>query len=253
MLYVDEACRSFLCRIALTVVLIRAGIGVDLDAVKKTKSLICRLGVVPPIVEGVVIFALGTLILPMDLKMQLLFAIILAPTSPAVVIPTMLGFMKKGYGTLTGTSSAIIASSTIDNIICIVAYNVLVSVVFSSVLLRYEFSIQFTAAVLGVIIGIFGGFIFRIHPHIGSNNLHIVRAILLFSVCAALNFVSLAIEMSTMGVIATVLMSFTASNGWKKTMESKFYHEAEIFTFIWDYFAVQMLFSLIGFQFQLNQ
>ena len=37
MLYVDEACRSFLCRIALTVVLIRAGIGVDLDAVKKTK------------------------------------------------------------------------------------------------------------------------------------------------------------------------------------------------------------------------
>lgn len=61
-----------------------------------------------------------------------LFRIILAATSPAVTIPTMLDLIKNGYGSSSLVPTALLASCAIDNMTCIAGYSVSVALIFTT-------------------------------------------------------------------------------------------------------------------------
>ncbi|VDM48348.1 unnamed protein product [Toxocara canis] len=188
--------------------------------------------------------------------MSILFGIILAATSPAVTIPAMLDLIKNGYGSSSGVPTALLASCTIDNMTCIAGYSVSVALIFTTVKITYEMAITFTTIVLSVVGGVVGGRVLWVFPHEGSHHVHFTRGVLLISVCLALNYGTLAIECPSAGVIATVILSMVASMRWS---ENAFcflhlqYKEAESLALMWNFFAMQIMFSLIGYEFDFRK
>ncbi|KHN72858.1 Sodium/hydrogen exchanger 9B1 [Toxocara canis] len=252
LLFIDERWNRFFRKAALTVILIRAGIGLDPEKLKRTKSAVFRLGIISTLCEAGAIVLTSHFIFGISLRMSILFGIILAATSPAVTIPAMLDLIKNGYGSSSGVPTALLASCTIDNMTCIAGYSVSVALIFTTVKITYEMAITFTTIVLSVVGGVVGGRVLWVFPHEGSHHVHFTRGVLLISVCLALNYGTLAIECPSAGVIATVILSMVASMRWRYDTPGK-YKEAESLALMWNFFAMQIMFSLIGYEFDFRK
>uniref|UniRef100_A0A914RWD9 Cation/H+ exchanger transmembrane domain-containing protein n=1 Tax=Parascaris equorum TaxID=6256 RepID=A0A914RWD9_PAREQ len=131
---------------------------------------------------------------------------------------------------ISGIPTALLASCAIDNMTCIAAYGVSVALIFTTVKITYEMAITFTTIVLSVVGGIIGGRILWVFPHEGSHHVHFTRGVLLLSVCLALNYGTLAIDCPSAG-----------------------YKEAEALAQMWNFFAMQIMFSLTGYEFDLRK
>ena len=57
---------------------------------------------------------------------------VLAAVSPAVVVPSLLSLQARGYGTDKGISTLVIAASSIDDIIAITGFGVILGIAFST-------------------------------------------------------------------------------------------------------------------------
>uniref|UniRef100_F1L2F0 Sodium/hydrogen exchanger-like domain-containing protein 1 n=1 Tax=Ascaris suum TaxID=6253 RepID=F1L2F0_ASCSU len=252
LLFIDERWNRFFRKAALTVILIRAGIGLDPEKLRRTKGAVFRLGIISTLCEAGAIILASYFLFGISGRMSILFGIILAATSPAVTIPTMLDLIKNGYGSSSLVPTALLASCAIDNMTCIAGYSVSVALIFTTVKITYEMAITFTTIVLSVVGGIIGGRILWVFPHEGSHHVHFTRGVLLLSVCLALNYGTLAIECPSAGVIATVLLSMVASVKWRNDTPGKF-KEAEALAQMWNFFSMQIMFSLIGYEFDFRK
>lgn len=56
---------------------------------------------------------------------------ILSAVTPAVVVPSMLSLTERGYGTEQGIPTLVIAAASIDDVLAITGFTVLLGVVFS--------------------------------------------------------------------------------------------------------------------------
>lgn len=85
-------------RIALIIILIRAGLNLKIDDLKKVGRPAILMCFIPAIFEiiGMLIFA--QLILGLSIIDSLLLGTVVAAVSPAVIVPHMLKIMDEGYG-----------------------------------------------------------------------------------------------------------------------------------------------------------
>lgn len=60
------------------------------------------------------------------------FRFVLAAVSPAVVVPSLLSLQARGYGTDKGISTLVIAASSLDDIISITGFGVVLGIAFST-------------------------------------------------------------------------------------------------------------------------
>ncbi|MEM5568523.1 cation:proton antiporter [Aerococcus urinaeequi] len=116
---------SDLRRIALMIILLRAGLNIDLQDLKKVGRPAILMSFLPATLE-----IIGTIILaPIFFEMSYLSAAILgaivAATSPAVVVARMLDLMGKGYGKKKGVPQMILAGSSMDDIFVIIIFTAL--------------------------------------------------------------------------------------------------------------------------------
>ena len=56
----------------------------------------------------------------------------LAAVSPAVVVPCMLGLSEKGYGVDKGIPTLVIAAASVDDVLAISGFGVVLGITFSS-------------------------------------------------------------------------------------------------------------------------
>lgn len=109
-------------KIALIIILTRAGLGLDLSGLKKIGRPAFLMCFLPASFEllGVVIFA------PMFMGVSYLEAAVLgavlAAVSPAVVVPRMVKLMDEGYGTEKGIPQLILAGASVDDVYVIVLF-----------------------------------------------------------------------------------------------------------------------------------
>uniref|UniRef100_A0A2K6W2M4 Na_H_Exchanger domain-containing protein n=1 Tax=Onchocerca volvulus TaxID=6282 RepID=A0A2K6W2M4_ONCVO len=249
-LYIDRIWSALFRKAALTVILMRAGMGLDPEALRKTKVTVFRLGVISTLCEGGAIVLAAYFIFGVNIEMSILFGTILSATGPAVTIPAILDLLKKGYGQGSGLPTAILASCTIDNMTCIAAYTVAASLIFTTVKLTYEIAMTFTTIAISVVVGVLGGRILWVFPHEGSHHRHFIRGVLLLSICLALNFGTLAIGKPSCGVISTVLLNMVVTIKWKEANVK--FKEADALALMWNFFAMQIMFGLIGFEFDIK-
>lgn len=140
-------------QIALIVILIRAGLSLDIEDLKKIGRPALLMSFVPASFELIGVLLLAPAIFKMSVLDAAVLGTVLAAVSPAVIVPKMLHLMDTGYGTEKGIPQLIMAGASIDDVFVIVLFTAFVGLentgTFSPVsLLQIPISI-----ILGIIIG----------------------------------------------------------------------------------------------------
>lgn len=148
---------SDLRRLALVIILTRAGLSLDLDDLKKVGRPAFLMCFVPACFEilGVILFA------PKLLQISILEAAIMgavvAAVSPAVIVPRMLKLMDEGYGKKNSIPSLILAGASVDDIFVIVLFTAFTSLATGGSVSVKDF-VQIPVSIfVGLLIGVIFG------------------------------------------------------------------------------------------------
>ena len=146
-------------QIALMIILMRAGLNLQISDLKKVGPSALLMCFVPASFEIIGLMILAPIFLHLDLLNAALLGTVLAAVSPAVVVPLMLKLMDEGYGTKEGIPQLIMAGASMDDVYVIVLFTSLLTLAKSGEfnvlsLLRIPTSILF-----GIISGIVLGYV----------------------------------------------------------------------------------------------
>lgn len=111
--------------IALIIILLRAGFELSREALNKVGVQALLLSFVPGIMEGSTIALLGPRFLPLTHLESAMLGFIIAAVSPAVVVPMMIGFIKRRMGAKKGIPTMVMAAAALDDVVAIVIFSVL--------------------------------------------------------------------------------------------------------------------------------
>lgn len=110
-------------KIALIIILTRAGLGLDLGSLKKLGRPAVLMCFVPASFEVLGMLVLGPKLLGLSLLEAALMGAVLAAVSPAVVVPRMVKLMEEGYGTKEGIPQLVLAGASVDDVYVIVLFS----------------------------------------------------------------------------------------------------------------------------------
>ncbi len=108
--------------IALIIILLRAGLGLDWDVLKKVGRPALGLSFIPGVLEGVTIMFVSTLIFDFTLIQGGILGFIIAAVSPAVVVPAMLQLKDEKRGEDKNIPTLILAGASLDDIVAITIF-----------------------------------------------------------------------------------------------------------------------------------
>ena len=156
---------SELRKIALIIILTRAGLGLDLSGLKKIGRPAVLMCFVPASLEIFGIILLAPRVMDLTVLEAAVMGAVLAAVSPAVVVPRMVKLMDEGYGAKKGIPHLILAGASVDDVYVIVLFSTFAGMIQGekasvTSFLNVPFSI-FSGVVLGLLIGIFFAYYFK--------------------------------------------------------------------------------------------
>ncbi len=113
---------SELRKMALIIILMRAGLGLDVSGLKKIGRPAVMMCFVPASFELLGILLLAPRLIGLSLLETAILGSVLAAVSPAVVVPRMVKLMEEGYGTEEGIPQLILAGASVDDVYVIVLF-----------------------------------------------------------------------------------------------------------------------------------
>lgn len=228
--------------IALIVILIRAGLSLDLEDLKKVGRPAVLLSFIPATIEIVTVTLVAPMIFDIDYVTALMMGGIIAAVSPAVVVPRMIKLMESGHGRAKRIPHMILAGASIDDVYVIVLFYAFLKLgqgenFHISTLLNVPIAI-----ILGVVVGFFVGWIAS-HFFKKFHMRDTVKVLIIF----ALGFLFVALEDSLDKFIA--LSGLLAVMAFGISLNKNYPHLAKRlvkkFEKIW-VIAEIMLFVLVG-------
>lgn len=114
-------------KIALIIILTRAGLSLDLSGLKKIGRPAVLMCFVPASFEIIGILILAPKLMGLTTLEAAIMGAVLAAVSPAVVVPRMVKLMDEGYGTKEGIPQLILAGASVDDVYVIVLFSTFVS------------------------------------------------------------------------------------------------------------------------------
>ncbi|XP_050538581.1 sodium/hydrogen exchanger 9B2-like isoform X2 [Daktulosphaira vitifoliae] len=157
---------------ALSVILIKGGLGLDPDQLKRLSVAVIKLSILPCVAEAFAAAIIAYFIIPSySWEWALSLGFVLSAVSPAVLVPRLLWLKKNGYGESNGVNTLVIAASSLDDIISISAFGVLLGLVFSEGNLTSKIIQGPVDVGIGTALGILWGFVLMyIPPSPWANN-----------------------------------------------------------------------------------
>ena len=110
-------------KIALIIILTRAGLGLDLTSLKKIGRPAVLMCFVPATFELAGMLLLAPRLMGISLLEAAVMGAVLAAVSPAVVVPRMVKLMEEGYGVKEGIPQLILAGASVDDVYVIVLFS----------------------------------------------------------------------------------------------------------------------------------
>lgn len=114
--------------IALIVILVRAGLSLDIQDLKRVGRPAILMCFVPATFEIIGAVLLAPRLLGVSVIEAAIMGAMLAAVSPAVIVPKMLTLMEKGYGTNKSIPQLIMAGASADDIYAIVLFTSFIGV-----------------------------------------------------------------------------------------------------------------------------
>lgn len=118
---------SELRKIALIIILMRAGLNLDLSDLKRVGRPAILMCFVPACFEMVGMILLAPKLLGISLLDAAIMGSVVAAVSPAVIVPKMLQLMDEGYGTKESIPQLILAGASVDDVFVIVMFTAFLS------------------------------------------------------------------------------------------------------------------------------
>ncbi|MCM1023070.1 MAG: cation:proton antiporter [Prevotella sp.] len=109
-------------RIALIIILIRAGLKLNIGDLKKVGRPAVMMCFVPACFEIIGMILLAPKLLGLSLLDSAVLGAVVGAVSPAVVVPRMINLIDDGYGTEKGIPQMILAGASVDDVFVIVMF-----------------------------------------------------------------------------------------------------------------------------------
>ncbi len=148
---------SELRKIALIIILTRAGLGLDLAGLKKIGRPAVFMCFVPATFEILGMILLAPKIIGVSVLEAAVMGAVLAAVSPAVVVPRMVKLMEEGYGTKQGIPQLILASASVDDVYVIVLFSTFLGMMQGKGVSAVSFINIPVSILLGIAIGLILG------------------------------------------------------------------------------------------------
>lgn len=181
-------------RMALIIILIKAGLSLDISDLKEIGLPAVLMSFLPAAFEiaGFVIF--GPMILGVTRLEAAIMGAVLGAVSPAVVVPRMVELMEKKYGTDKKIPQLVLAGASLDDVFVIVLFQAFVGMAQGngiSVRSFIDVPVSIVSGIaLGALVGILLAFIFDLfyrHNHKIRNSLKVILVL-------AISFLLMAVE-----------------------------------------------------------
>lgn len=115
-------------RIALIVILLRAGLELRRDTLNRVGRAALVMSCLPAIFEILAVMWVAPRLLGMTYLEAAMLGAILGAVSPAVVVPLMIDFMDRGRGTKKGIPTLVLGASSLDDVFVIVLFSVFLGI-----------------------------------------------------------------------------------------------------------------------------
>ena len=109
-------------KIALIIILLRAGLKLSLDDLKKVGRPAVLMCFLPATLELLGMILLAPKLLGISLLDAAILGAVVGAVSPAVIVPKMIKLMDEGYGTKKGIPQMILAGASVDDVFVIVLF-----------------------------------------------------------------------------------------------------------------------------------
>ena len=150
---------SDLRRIALIIILMRAGLSLDLNDFKKVGRPAIFMCFVPACFEMIGMVILAPQLLGISVIDAAIMGAVVGAVSPAVIVPKMLKLMEEDYGTQKSIPQLILAGASVDDLFVIVMFSALTGLAQGNSVSIQSFINIPISILLGIIIGCVIGFI----------------------------------------------------------------------------------------------
>lgn len=172
-------------KIALIIILIRAGLKLSLDDLKKVGRPAILMCFLPATLEVIGMVLLAPPILGISTLEAAILGSVIAAVSPAVIVPRMIKLIDENYGSKKSIPQMILAGASVDDVFVIVLFTT-----FTSLALGSNISVQsFIAIPVSIVVGVLVGIITGLLLYVFFNKFHMrdsVKVIILLGICFAL-------------------------------------------------------------------
>lgn len=140
-------------RIALIIILIRAGLKLSIDDLKKVGRPALLMCFVPACFEITGMALLAPKILGISLLDALILGAVIAAVSPAVIVPKMIKLIDEKYGTNKGIPQMILSGASVDDVFVIVMFTTFTSLAKGEAISIKEIINIPLSVIFGILIG----------------------------------------------------------------------------------------------------
>ncbi|HOM01959.1 MAG TPA: cation:proton antiporter [Acetivibrio sp.] len=142
--------------IALIIILLRAGLGLNKDEIKSIGIPALKMSFIPGLFEGLLIALASVYFLDFTFAQGGMLGFIIAAVSPAVVVPFMLKLMENKIGAKKGVPTLILAGASIDDIFAITVFSAFLGLYNGS---KINIGIQLLNIPISILLGVLAGMI----------------------------------------------------------------------------------------------
>ena len=146
-------------KIALIIILTRAGLSLDIKDLKKVGRPAVLMCFVPACFEMAGMILLAPRILGISTLHAAIMGAVVAAVSPAVVVPKMIKLMEEGYGVKQGIPQLILAGTSVDDVFVIVMFTAFTGLAQGEAVSLKSFVNVPLSVITGILVGLTAGYL----------------------------------------------------------------------------------------------
>lgn len=248
---------SELRQMALIIILLKAGLSLDLSDLKKVGRPAVLMSFVPASFEILAFFLFAPHILGIKPIEAAVMGAVLAAVSPAIVVPRMVRLMVQNYGTDKSIPQLILAGASCDDIFVIVLFSTFSNMAQGGNAHLMDFVNIPVSILFGIVLGGITGYLLSLFFETAHAHKHCVRNSMKVIIVLGISFLLMAIEtwmkdiVSISGLLAVVsmacLLKIKSTTFVSKRLSDKFgklWLAAEVILFVLVGAAVDIRYTL---------
>ncbi|MGI4967209.1 cation:proton antiporter [Clostridioides difficile] len=188
---------SDLRKIALIIILTRAGLSLDINDLKKVGRPAVLMCFIPATFEIIGMIVLAPKLLGVSILEAAVMGAVVGAVSPAIIVPKMLKLMEEGYGTEKSIPQMLLAGTSIDDIFVIVMFTVFTGLAQGNSIS----AISFLQIPVSIILGVIVGAVIGIYLAVFFKKVHMrdsAKGVLLLSI----SFLMISLETALEGIVS---------------------------------------------------